>query len=199
MTASMNSFFAAGLFDSQWVVVVIIVAGALINWLSKRREAQADKLSEGEEPPPSPGKPAGEFNLEDALRRLMGEEPPAQSPAPPPIPPAPRHEPPPVAAWHEEGSFQRGAPTAPPMRLPPIAAARAGVTAVTVGEQQRQAARRFEQLNEQGRHPATVVGHGRRYRSRAGRRIASVWRDPRSARRAFVASLVFAPPKGLEG
>jgi hypothetical protein len=178
--------------------VVIIVAGALINWLSKRREAQAEKSSEGEEQPPSPGKPAEEFNLEDAIRRLMGEEPPAQSPAPPPIPPAARSEPPPVAAWHEEGSFQRGAQTAPPLRLPPIVAARAGVTMTTVGEQQRQAARRFEELNERGRHPATVIDQRREQRSRAGKRVASLWRDPRSARQAFVASLVFGPPKGLE-
>ena len=194
----MNVFLAAGLFDGQWVVVLVVLVGGLINWLSKRRaEQQADKSPEGEEPSPSAGKPAREFNFEEAVRQLMGEPPP-QSPVPPPIPPAARGESPPMAAWHEEGSFQRGKQTAPPLRLPPIAAARAGVTATTVDEQHQQAARRFEQLNERGRHPATVIDQRREQRSRAGKRVASLWRDPRSARRAFVASLVFAPPKGLE-
>jgi len=200
MTAPINSVIAAGLFDSPWVVVVIVIVGAIMNWLSKRREQQAEDSAEGEQPSQSPpaGKPAREFNLEDAVRRLMGEEPPAQSPLPPPIPPAARGESPPIAAWHEEGSFQRGKQTAPPLRLPPIPAARAVVTEATIGEQQQQAARRFEHLNEQGRHPATVIDQRREQRSRAGKRVASLWRDPRSARRAFVASLVFAPPKGLE-
>jgi hypothetical protein len=43
-----------------------------------------------------------------------------------------------------------------------------------------------------------VVGRGRGNRPHAGKRAAAQWRDPRSARQAFVGSVVFAPPKSLE-
>lgn len=194
-----NALFAVGLFDNPWVVAVIVIVGALANWLSKRRqEKQAGQPPEGDEPSPSSGKPPGEFSLEETLRRLMGEEPPAPRPAPPPIPGAAQGELPPAPDWEEEEPLQPVSPTVPPMRPPLIAVSQASVTTTAVSEQQEQAARRFEQLNEQGRHPATVVGHGRGHRSRAARRAASLWRDPRSARQAFVASMVFAPPKSLE-
>jgi len=61
-----------------------------------------------------------------------------------------------------------------------------------------QAEQRFEQLTEQVRGPATVVTHTRQRLVRSGARGTSRWRDVRSARRAFVASLVFAPPKSFE-
>jgi hypothetical protein len=187
----MNVFFAAGLFDNPWVVALIVIGGALANWLAKRRqEKQAERPVEGDEPSPSSGKPPGEFNLEETLRRLMGEEP----PAPPPIPRAAPGEVPPVRDWQEEEPFQPLSQTVPTLRPPLIAVAHASAAS----EQQAEAARRFEQLNEQGRHPATVVGHPHGDRSRAARRTASRWRDPRSVRQAFVASMVFAPPKSLE-
>ena len=193
----MNTLFAAGLFENPWVVVVIVLGGALVNWLSKRRaEKQADHQPDGEEPSAPASKPPGEFNLEDALRRLMGEEPPAQSPVPPPIPRAAQDELPPEPDWEEEEQFEPVRQTAPPLRPPPIVVAPTSVTIATISEQE--AARRFEQFNEQGRHPATVVSHGREHLSRASKRAASRWRDPRSARQAFVASLVFGPPKSLE-
>jgi len=195
----MNALFAAGLFDNPWVVAVIVVVGALVNWLSKRRqEKQAGQPAEGDEPSPSAGKPPGEFSLEETLRRLMGEEPPAPRPAPPPIPGAAQGGLPPVPDWEEEEPFQPVRQSVPPVRPPLIGVSQTSVTTTAVSEQQEEAARRFEQLNEQGRHPATVAGHRRGHRSRAGKRAASLWRDPRSARQAFVASLVFGPPKGSE-
>jgi hypothetical protein len=84
----------------------------------------------------------------------------------------------------------------PPFASAPAASTRARVTILRPTEEQAQAARRFAQLNEQGRHPANVV-HARGRQSRAGTRLAA-WRDPRNARQAFVASLVFGPPKGME-
>ena len=195
----MNVLFAAGLFENPWIVAVILIVGALANWLAKRRqEKQADYTPEADEPSPSSGKPPGEFNLEEALRRLMGEEEPAQVPAPPPIPRTAQGELPPVPDWQEEEPYQTARQTTPPLRPPRIAVAQTRITTTAANEEQEQAARRFEQLNEQGRHPATVVGHVRAYRSRAGKRAASPWRNPRSARQAFVASVVFAPPKSLE-
>lgn len=193
----MNTLFAASLFDNPWLVAVIVIGGALINWLSKRRaEKQAGQPPEGDEPSSSSGKPPGQLSLEETLRRLMGEEP--HAPVPPPIPRADRSELPPEPDWQEEEPFQPVRETVPPLLPPLIAVVPASVRTTAVSEQEEEAARRFEQFNEQGRHPATAIGHGRGYRSGAGRRTAPRWRDPRSARQAFVASLVFGPPKGLE-
>ena len=195
----MNPLFASGLFDSPWLVAIIVIVGAISNWLTKRRqEKQAEQPHKGDEPAPAASKPPGGLNLEEALRRLMGEEPPEPAPAPPRIPRAAQDEMPPIPAWQEEEPLQPAGQTVPPLRPPPIAVAQAGIAATAASEQQEQAALRFEQLNEQGRHPATVVGHGRGNRSRAGKRAASRWRDPRSARQAFVGAMVFAPPKSLE-
>jgi hypothetical protein len=188
------------LFDNPWMVAVVVIVGALVNWLSKRREEkQAGPPTEGEEPSPSAGKPPGALTLEETLRRLMGEEPPAPMPAPPPIPDAARGGSPPAPDWEKEEPFEPVRQTVPPSRPPLPAVAQASVSAIaTTVREQAEAARRFEQFNEQGRHPATVVGHGRGYRSHAGKRAAVRWRDPRSARQGFVASLVFGPPKSLE-
>ena len=130
-----------------------------------------------------PANQPGEFNLEEALRRLMGEEPPEPAPAPPPIPRAAQGELPPVPAWEEEEPTP--ASQDKPSRLciaPPIAVAQASITTTAASEQQKEAARRFEQLNEQGRHPATVVGRGRGTsfaRGQAGR--LTVARSPERA------------------
>ena len=195
----MNALFATGLFDSPWLIAIIIIVGAISNWLMKRRqEKEAEHPPEGDEPAPAASKPTGEFSLEEALRRLMGEEPPEPAPAPPRIPRAAQDETPPVPAWQEEEPFQPARQTVPPLLPPLIAAEQASITTTAASEQQEQAARRFEQLNEQGRHPATVVGHGRGHRLRAAKRAASLWRAPQSARQAFVGSVVFAPPKSLE-
>lgn len=194
----MNSFFAAGLFDSPWMVAVIVIGGALINWLSTRRQkklASQEAAGEVEPAATSEGQPAGEFNLEAALRRLLGEEPAAES-APPPIPRAAPGELPPIA-------IRRAAVPAAPVKKvvsPPrhrsIAAAR--LTPTSANEQKTESARRFEQLNEQGRHPATVIGRRREPGSSWDNRATARWRNPRNVRQAFIASLIFAPPKGLE-
>jgi len=193
----MNPLFASGLFDSPWMVAIIIIVGAISNWVTKRRqEKQAEQPPEGDEPAPTASKPTGGLNLEETLRRLMGEEPPAPAPAPPRIPRAAQVELPPVSvaqARSIEREFDHY-----PLRPPPVVVAQASNTTIAASEQQVQAARRFEQLNEQGRHPATVLGRGRENRSPAGKRAASRWCDPRSARQAFVGSIVFAPPKSLE-
>ena len=195
----MNPLFATGLFDSPWLIAILIIVGAISNWVTKRRqEKQAEAPPEGDEPAPAASKPPSGFNLEEALRRLMGEEPPEPARAPPRIPRAAQDELPPVPDWQEEEPFQPAEQAVPPLRPPPIVMAQASITTTAASEQQVQAARRFEQLNEQGRHPATVVGRGRGNRSGAGKRAASLWRDPRSARQAFVGSVVFAPPKSLE-
>lgn len=199
--AALPLIFAAGLFDSPWVVVVIVLISAIANWLSKRREQKQSDIPEGGEPSPSSTKPQGKFDLEETLRRWIGEESPAKTPPPPPLTSTARGELPPVSipARRERKPIQTTQRNIPPLRPPMISVAHAGVTATAtaVAEKRERAARRFEQLNEQGRHPATAF-HGRKDRSSAHKRSAAPWRDPQSARRAFVASLIFAPPKGLE-
>jgi hypothetical protein len=192
--------FAAGIFDNPWLVAAILLFTALANWLAKRREQKAPDLAkEGREPPTAENKPEAEFNLEEALRRLMGEEPPPRTLPPPPITNLPRNAPPPLDSRPEvEEYYPEQKPAPAPVRLAPVAVAQASMAATTVTEQLQAAARRFEQLNEQGRHPATVTRHTRTHRSRVSRRSGSPWRNPSSARQAFVASIVFAPPKSLE-
>lgn len=187
--------FAAGLFDNPLLIVVIVLVSALANWLSKRREGKpTNGPADRAEPKPAPGKPAGEFNLEETLRRLLGEAPPAPVAPPPPPPPLPR-EPQarmrPVRVRREEKPRESVPPVPPGLPLS-RAVARASVEVDTAGKESEQAARRFEHWNQEGRRIARVV------RRRSGTRSAARWRDPRSARQAFVASLVFAPPKGLE-
>ena len=200
----MNALLVAGLFDSPWVIAAIVIGSALANWLAKRRqEKQARRQSEADEPAPSSSKPAGEFNLEETLRRLMGEEPPPPA-APPLIPRPAQHELPPAQQTWSEKLPLRPEPARPPANpgvpglRPPIVLPQVSRAARATSKQDAQAALRFEQLNEQGRHPATVVSHTRPRPSRLGLRGASRWRDSRSVRRAFVASLIFAPPKSFE-
>ena len=205
----MNAYFAAGLFDSPWVIVAFVVISGIANWLSKRRqEKQAgppDHPADGEEPSPASRPPPGEFNLEETLRRLMGEEPPP--PAPPLLPPAlpgPAEEPfPPQwtrkieTAAGKAAARQPANPSVPVIR-PPIVMPSVSLATRAASQAVEQAERRFATLSEQARHPATVVTHTRQRHSRSGPRITSRWRDKSSVRRAFVASLVFAPPKSID-
>lgn len=208
----MNAIFAAGLFDNPWLVAVFIIVGMISNWLMKRRQQkEAEERPEGE-PPPLPEEPKKGFDLEAALRRLVDEESPPKQPAPPPI--IPRTQPggtsskpdwqddefdQPERNWTEETregreSRETAGQMPPPLRSIPAVLVRAEPAILSPTEEQAQAARRFAQLNEQGRHPAIVVHGGH---SRPGTRTA-YWRNPQSARQAFVASLVFGPPMGLE-
>ncbi len=192
-----NAFFAAGLLDNPWVVVAIFVLSFLTNWLAKRREEKrAEQLPRADEPSPSSGRPPDKFDLEETLRQLMGQESPAHVPAPPLIPRA-AQELPPVANGQEE-FYETARQALPRLRPPPITVIPDRILATVASDEEMQAARRFEKLNEQGRHPATVIDHGRRTRSRPDRWNVTRWRDPRTVRRAFVASTVFSPPKSLE-
>lgn len=215
----MNPLFAASLFDSPWVLVVIVLVGVLSQWLMKRRQANyAENQPDGGEPLPAPGKPhersPRELDLQEALRQLLGGEPPPRAPQPPPIPPVMRDAQP-AEDWSDEEQFQPeqtwmdepqeayeadrppAMQTAPPSRPHPTLV-QANATRIETSEPNEEAVRRFEQLNEQGRHPVTVVHTGRGGRSRAGTRVVALVRDSRTVRQAFVASLVFGPPKAFE-
>ncbi len=185
--------FAANLFDNPWIVAIIFIVGAVANWLAQRRQKKSAGQP-GEAAPPAEA-PAGEPTLEETLRRLMGEVSPA--PVPPPLPQEAEGEMSPLEEGQDDETFPPTRRTPPP--LPPfIGVAQASIAPVTASEQAEVADRRFDQLSDQGRHPAVVVGRRLGHHSRAAKRTAARWRDPRSARQAFVASMVFAPPKSLE-
>lgn len=83
---------------------------------------------------------------------------------------------------------------------PPIVVTQPGSGTLAVSNYQGETVRPAEPWKAQGGQAAPVLGHGhvRPSRSRSGRRTASRWRNPQSVRQAFVASLIFAPPKSSE-
>jgi len=182
---SLNLMFAAGLFDSPWVVAAIVIIGAFINWLSqwrqqKRQQEEERRARAGEsESPPKPS-----FDVEEALRRLLGEEEsPKPTPAPPPLPHA---EAPPV--W-------QGRRVPPMLVSPPVIVAQRGEREFEPAKVQQQTIAQMVQVAEQVRQHQ--VARERVGRTR-GSQWSGLWRDRSSVRRAFVGSLVFGPPKGLE-
>jgi hypothetical protein len=186
----MNLLLAAGLFDNPWLVAIIVVGGMIANWLSQRRKArQAEESAPEPHESPATHPQPEKFDLEATLRRLLGEEtapPPRSIPPPPPMIP-------PVAKARPEPSWMETSVETPP----PVVARRAGVGSFAVPQTPEQAAVRFEQLNEQGRNPAKAQDLRRRHRPQSGTR-AALWSNRDKVRQAYVASLIFAPPKGLE-
>lgn len=208
----MPVLFANGLFDQPWLVAVFIIAGLISNWLMKRRQEQeAARQSKGEESS-APAKPEEEFDLETAMRRLLGEPPAAPPPVPPVIPGEQR--PPPLTearrpetdvlpsqpvwqeetaeGWGEEGEQVRPPlPAGPPTVLPPH-----GAAAVASEATARVVQCLTQTPTAAGPRPTPEVP------TREPRFPTSTrgmqWRNPQNARQAFVASLVFGPPKGFE-
>lgn len=198
----MNTLFAASLFDNPWLLALIVIGGAIANWLSKRRqEKQAGGKLPGKASPP-PNQPAGEVSLEEILRRLLGGEP-QEPPTPPPMPATTQGQPPPIDTWMEEEAQRQDREwsgedsieeiqAAPAVRPPRIAGGGSAVARTVVGEPAVQAAVSPTAISDQGHPPVARVEH-----RRVGKR-AAFWRNSNNARRAFVASVVFAPPKGLQ-
>jgi hypothetical protein len=198
----MNSIVAASLFDSPWVIAAFVIAGAAINWLSQRRQQKQERQKQEQEqrggtPSAAPPKPAGEFDMEETLRRLLGEEslPPAAPSVPRPVPPPiPRPVAPPPRRF-EEGDDETY------VQLPPVMAPKPAWVvptprAVAAARQVDAAAR--EASAAPPAPVAPVINLGLVLRSRARKRTSWNWGSQAGARQAFVASLVFGPPKGLE-
>ena len=212
----MNSFAAANLFENPVVLVAIAVVWMLASWLKMRRQrSEADQPPASDErlpPPGAQGRSERAPDLQEVLRQLMGGEPPPQAPLPPPMPRAVRdgETSPSWSDEEQEGvwkgetqeAYEEARPAArefaEPSRQHAIALAQTNANRIEVGERQEKDARRFAHLIEQGEHPATVVNTERGRGSRPGACAASPWHDPRTVRRAFVASLIFASPKAFE-
>jgi hypothetical protein len=213
----MNTLVAASLFDNPWVLVVIVLVGALSNWMMKRRQGnEADNRPAGDEPLPSPRDPEvseRQPDLQDVLRQLLGGEPPPQAPRPPPIPPVMRDAQPsevgsdeepfqPEQKWVDKPreTYETSRPPAiqpAPPSQPHPALARASAIPIEPRGRHQKPTRHLAQLDVPHGHAATVVHTGRRPSSEGARAVARV-RDARTVRQAYVASLVFGPPKAFE-
>lgn len=183
----MTPLLAANPLDNPLVLAAIVIGGMIVNWLAQRRKAQQENQPAPERHElPTPSQPPDKFNLEETLRELMGEEAAPRQPAPPPIvQPAERSQPQPESAQF-------------PSETPPtVAPKRAGVASFAIPQTPEEAALRFEQLSEQGRNPAKAQDLRRCHRPGSSAR-AALWSNREKVRQAFVASLVFGPPKGLE-
>jgi len=76
--------------------------------------------------------------------------------------------------------------------------AQANATRIEASKRHDKAARRFEQLNEQARRPATALSAERGRRSRAGARAIELVHNARTVRQALIASQLLGPPKAFE-
>lgn len=196
---TVSPFIIAGLFDGPWVIIAIVVAGALTNWLSKRREEKAanEKSKDGSAPASAQ---SALPDWEERLRRLLGEEfvPPAPRPTQPvqPAPPLRRPSAPPTAT---RPPIIRPADRRPasPLRPPPVEVA--PVTGLATANQVSggvgETVRRFEQLDPAVMTPVRPIGARADQRGSA---LGNSLRQKQAARQAFIASLVFGPPKAFE-
>lgn len=176
----MNAFFAASLFDNPLVIAAIVIGSMIVNWMSQRRKAaEADEPPIEHRPPPAARKPAGDFDLQETIRQLLGEPTAPRQSTPPPIYPSAAKLPPPRLAEFSEET------------VPPISASRMS-SASLAAYQASESADEPSKINL-AHNPAQAQTGRRRIHPRTNQ-----WRDRKHARNAFVSSLIFGPPKGLE-
>ncbi len=212
----MNSIVAASLFDNPWVILVIVFVGAIFNWFMKRRQAGGLAPPNENASPPALGqqrRPTRQPELQDILRQLLGGEPPPAL-TPPVIPQAAHKEQPSSAEGDEEpfraermwpdesqepdeGLRQSPNQVAERSRRHTVEAS-AFPTRLEADDRHENAVRRVGPFDGESRHPGRRMRSAHRPFSSAGGRAVRLWRDRQTVRRAFVASLIFAPPKGLE-
>lgn len=219
----MDSAFTVPMFgriDTFWIVVAVVVISSVWEWLKKQRKTgSGGSPSGGSEPfAPSPPaaapRPAATSDWEEELRRLLGGESPVAGPqraAPPPIRTTVIQEAKPV-------STARPTVAAPPMaRTPPPPSAETRITTVEKSvdvhppalQESAAAYRRASHLQEEvakhlkgvdemtERHLAgTATVPARALSVEAVQTIALI-RNPRTARQAVIASLIFGPPKAI--
>lgn len=176
--------------------IVIVLVSALANWLSKRNEEKKSDDTATAADPAAPPQPA-ESDWEARLRRMLGEEvvvppPPRPAQATQPVPPVlrPANRPPTAPRPPVIRST-------PPMRPLPVetAPAQGAATERFSRSSVEETIRRFEQLDAAVMTPVRPIGSARNHRGNA---LGVALRKSETARQAFVASLVFGPPKGME-
>ena len=205
----MNSIAAANPLENPLVLVAIVLFGALSNWLMKRRQAGALASPNEGKLPPAHGqqeRPARPPDLQDILRQLLGGEPPPAV-TPPPIPHAVRDGQTPAVErdeeplhseqmWPDESRESHGRPLRQRKRVDEQSSALAA--RIETDDRQVNTVHNVVPFDRQAEHPVKVMVTARRGHASVGGPGVRLWCEPRIVRRAFVASLVFAPPKGLE-
>lgn len=212
----MNSIVAANLFENPLVLVAIVLLAALSNWLMKRRQAGTPASPNENESPPARGqqeRPVRQPDWQDILRQLLeGEPPPAVTP--PPILHASRDEqtlpaggdeeqfhsdqmPPDESPESYEG-FQQPLNQGAELSRQHTVVASAIATRFEADGRHENTIRRVVTFDGKAKRPGRAMQAAHRRHSSTGGRAARLWRDGQIVRRAFVASLIFAPPKGLE-
>lgn len=223
------------------VILVIMAASAIFNWLQKRKQGDEDEWSGLDKPsqPPSPTSTSRKTtNWEEELRRMLEGETPAAPPAAPPVireqrtpPPLPRTTPAPLAppvrtvktyrahCEHCDGHIEfpsdlmgtdircphcyqqtRLNPygdTAVERRAhrPELSPVLPSHTAVAPTHAQHALAARFAETAPRSSQAAKVQ---RRQISGEVREVVSLFRNPRTARQAVIASIILNPPKSTE-
>jgi hypothetical protein len=213
----MNSIVVANLFENPMVLAAIVLLGALSNWLVQRRRRAGALASPNEsESPPSRGRQqrsAKQPDLQDILRQLLGGEPPPAL-TPPPVPYAFRDEQTlPVEGdeeqFHSDHMTPDGSPESCEGFQQPLnqvaersrrdtVVASATATRVEAEDRHENAVRRDVPFDRQAKRPGRAMRAAHRRHSSVDGSAVRLWRDPRIVRRAFMASLMFAPPKALE-
>jgi hypothetical protein len=208
----MNTTLASLPIDTNTLIVLVIaIVSGISSWLEKRRkDAAAEKARNLSKPPQTaPRETAAEPpDMEEILRRLLGGESPPAPPAPPVLLPGEelvRREPVVASreetdstAWHEEPA-QPAAPVPPPpvVRRPhmtpqPALAALPRLALPSLPQPRKS-------FTLAGKPVAVAISTApRRRRPLEAQRAVDQLRDRRAARTAFVASLIFAPPKSLD-
>jgi hypothetical protein len=212
--------------DSFLITLVIVAIAALSNWLQHRAQARDEAPPDHKPPPPVPAPPrprrlgppqpggprpqpkpaAPEANWEEVLRRLLSGETAAQPPVQPRTPaPAPAPAPPPIGRAVPPAHPRPvvAGPPPPPVSSPPPAPALARPTGHESAYGQAQhlhesVAKRLREVHAHAEHRRPQSERRHRDSRPELADIHNIRHDPTAARRAFVASLVFGPPRGLE-
>lgn len=176
---------ASGIFDHPLVVFAVLIAGAIIQWLTQKRQAEEARRQSEAEQAGIPEPPREEAALERKLRELLGQEPESQ----------------PAREYGESASQSQ-----PPDRVyrepPPPVVSLPEPPQIVIQSRGFQVPALPKEMGRtlgvmKARLPSEMPGL-RSTRRRGSSTQTWLWRDRKSARRAFVASLVFGPPKGLE-
>lgn len=191
------------------IFIVVAIVSGISGWLEKRRKAAASEQARGDRQPPHPSTreaaPAPP-SMEEVLRRILGGEQPPSESTPPLAPygeePA-RERPVVMAREHPPEAALEGGADAPAMpqharRPTHPELIRAALPALSIEKWTEKPILRPELASASERSSAAIASIHRARRSPEAQLAVSMVRNPRAARSAFIASLVFGPPKSLE-
>ena len=202
--------------DTFWILLLIVLGSAINEWLKKKKQMGRKDSSPPEMPRPASPRPTATSNWEEQLRRLLDGEMPAAKP--PPVAPPPIRQ---VIAQEPKPSPPQGpvVAAAPVARTAPLGLSGPGtVEAAKPVEVHLQAlkesaaayqrashlhegvAEHLKRVEEMTEHHPGKVPTARRpgFSAETAQTIALI-RNPRTARKAIIASLIFGLPKTLEG